>query len=73
MFDQFGNQKLFYDLNSFIVIPGINEASAALGDRMISAGSATTSALALLLDSLAGTTVPEQLTCWPLSPLANHV
>lgn len=37
-----------------IVIPGINESQAAVGDRMISAGSATTSALALLLDSLAG-------------------
>ena len=37
-----------------IVIPGINEASASVDDRMISAGSATTSALALLLDSLAG-------------------
>ena len=37
-----------------IVIPGLNEASASIDDRMISAGSATTSALALLLDSLAG-------------------
>ena len=37
-----------------IVIPGINESSADFEDRMISAGSATTSALALLLDSLAG-------------------
>ncbi len=36
-----------------IVIPGINEASASVDDRMISAGSATTSALALLLHSLA--------------------
>lgn len=35
-----------------IVIPGINSASAAVGDRMISAGSATTSALCLLLNSL---------------------
>ncbi|AQA18413.1 glyceraldehyde-3-phosphate dehydrogenase [Halioglobus japonicus] len=37
-----------------IVIPGINEQSATANDRMISAGSATTSALALLFDSLAG-------------------
>ncbi len=35
-----------------IVIPGINESSARAGDIMVSAGSATTSALALLLDSL---------------------
>ncbi|MFT6050669.1 MAG: glyceraldehyde 3-phosphate dehydrogenase [Halioglobus sp.] len=35
-----------------IVIPGINGDSAAAGDRMISAGSATTTALALLLNSL---------------------
>jgi glyceraldehyde 3-phosphate dehydrogenase len=35
-----------------IVIPGINGESAAAGDRMISAGSATTTALALLLNSL---------------------
>ncbi|MEH6592397.1 MAG: glyceraldehyde 3-phosphate dehydrogenase NAD-binding domain-containing protein [Halioglobus sp.] len=35
-----------------IVIPGINDATAAAEDRMISAGSATTSALALLLNSL---------------------
>ena len=35
-----------------IVIPGINEAAALAGDRMISAGSATTSALALLLKSV---------------------
>lgn len=37
-----------------IVIPGINESSANADDRMVSAGSATTSALALLLDSLSG-------------------
>jgi glyceraldehyde 3-phosphate dehydrogenase (phosphorylating) len=37
-----------------ILIPGINESSASIEDRMISAGSATTSALALLLDSLSG-------------------
>lgn len=36
-----------------IVIPGINESSASVEDRMVSAGSATTSALALLLHSLA--------------------
>lgn len=36
-----------------IVIPGLNEADARADDRMISAGSATTSALALLLNSLA--------------------
>jgi len=35
-----------------IVIPGINDETALVGDRMISAGSATTSALALLLSSL---------------------
>ena len=35
-----------------IVIPGINDDTALAGDRMISAGSATTSALALLLSSL---------------------
>lgn len=35
-----------------IVIPGINDAAALASDRMISAGSATTSALALLLNSL---------------------
>lgn len=35
-----------------IVIPGINEATATAADSMVSAGSATTSALALLLDSL---------------------
>jgi glyceraldehyde 3-phosphate dehydrogenase len=35
-----------------IVIPGINGDTALAGDRMISAGSATTSALALLLSSL---------------------
>ena len=37
-----------------IVIPGINGAEAEPADRMISAGSATTSALCLLLDSLSG-------------------
>jgi glyceraldehyde 3-phosphate dehydrogenase (phosphorylating) len=37
-----------------IVIPGINESSASVDDRMVSAGSATTSALALLLHCLAG-------------------
>ena len=37
-----------------IVIPGINEASARVEDRMISAGSATTSALCLLLHVLSG-------------------
>lgn len=36
-----------------IVVPGINEDTASISDRMISAGSATTSALALLLHSLA--------------------
>jgi len=35
-----------------IVIPGINESSAAGSDKLISAGSATTNALALLLRSL---------------------
>ncbi len=35
-----------------IVIPGINESSANAADRMISAGSATTNAFALLLRSL---------------------
>src|SRR6266536_1891301 len=35
-----------------IAIPGINESSAASADKMISAGSATTNALALLLQSL---------------------
>lgn len=35
-----------------VVIPGINEASAVSEDRLISAGSATTNALALLLQSL---------------------
>jgi len=35
-----------------IVIPGINEGSAINEDRLISAGSATTNALALLLHSL---------------------
>jgi glyceraldehyde 3-phosphate dehydrogenase len=35
-----------------IVIPGINESSATSADKMISAGSATTNALALLLRSL---------------------
>jgi glyceraldehyde 3-phosphate dehydrogenase len=35
-----------------IVIPGINDAAASVSDRMISAGSATTTALALLLNSL---------------------
>ena len=37
-----------------IVIPGINAAAASAGDRMISAGSATTTALCLLLNSLSG-------------------
>lgn len=36
-----------------IVIPGVNEANATVSDRMISAGSGTTGALILLLDSLA--------------------
>ncbi len=36
-----------------IVVPGINQASAEAADRMVCAGSATTSALALLLHSLA--------------------
>ncbi len=36
-----------------IVIPGINTGDASAEDRMISAGSATTSALCLLLNSLA--------------------
>jgi glyceraldehyde 3-phosphate dehydrogenase len=35
-----------------IVIPGVNENHAASADKMISAGSATTNALALLLQSL---------------------
>jgi glyceraldehyde 3-phosphate dehydrogenase len=35
-----------------VIIPGINEKSAAKEDRLISAGSATTNALALLLDCL---------------------
>ncbi|MGH7796091.1 MAG: type I glyceraldehyde-3-phosphate dehydrogenase [Candidatus Binatia bacterium] len=35
-----------------IVIPGINESSAVNADKMISAGSATTNAFALLLQSL---------------------
>ncbi len=35
-----------------IVIPGVNEGNAAGADRMISAGSATTNAFALLLQSL---------------------
>jgi glyceraldehyde 3-phosphate dehydrogenase len=35
-----------------IVIPGVNEGSAAAADKMISAGSATTNAFALLLQSL---------------------
>ncbi len=35
-----------------IVIPGINEDSASAADRMVSAGSATTSALCLLLNTL---------------------
>jgi glyceraldehyde 3-phosphate dehydrogenase len=35
-----------------VVIPGINEGSAVSEDRLISAGSATTNALALLLQSL---------------------
>ena len=35
-----------------IVIPGINEASAAREDRLVSAGSATTNALALVLNTL---------------------
>ena len=35
-----------------IVIPGINDAAVSQSDRMISAGSATTSALALLLNCL---------------------
>jgi glyceraldehyde 3-phosphate dehydrogenase len=35
-----------------IVIPGINEDTVSSGDRMISAGSATTTALCLLLNSL---------------------
>lgn len=35
-----------------IVIPGLNDTDARADDRMISAGSATTSALALLLNSL---------------------
>jgi glyceraldehyde 3-phosphate dehydrogenase len=36
-----------------IVIPGINDAAAQAGDRMISAGSPTTTALCLLLHTLA--------------------
>jgi glyceraldehyde 3-phosphate dehydrogenase len=35
-----------------VVIPGINEASAERGDRLISAGSGTTNAFALILDAL---------------------
>jgi glyceraldehyde 3-phosphate dehydrogenase len=35
-----------------IVVPGINEADARSADRMVSAGSATTNAFALLLQSL---------------------
>src|SRR3989337_1815394 len=35
-----------------VVIPGLNETSAVSGDRLISAGSATTNAFALLLQSL---------------------
>ena len=36
-----------------IIIPGINEADAQAGDRMLSAGSPTTAALCLLLHSVA--------------------
>jgi glyceraldehyde 3-phosphate dehydrogenase len=36
-----------------LVIPGVNDATAQAGDRMISAGSPTTAALCLLLHSLA--------------------
>ena len=35
-----------------LLVPGINEAAASADDRMISAGSPTTNALALLLDAL---------------------
>lgn len=35
-----------------VIIPGINEASATSGDRLVSAGSATTNALALVLHTL---------------------
>lgn len=37
-----------------IVVPGVNEAEAQASDLMISGGSATTSALALLLKAIAG-------------------
>jgi glyceraldehyde 3-phosphate dehydrogenase len=43
------------DVIDRIVIPGINTAEASLDDRMISAGSATTTALCLLLHSLGQT------------------
>lgn len=36
-----------------IVVPGINDAAIAVGDRMVSAGSATTNALCLLLHIVA--------------------
>lgn len=36
-----------------VLVPGVNDAAAQVGDRMISAGSPTTAALCLLLHSLA--------------------
>ena len=52
-----GGQRVVYatltsDLPDRLLVHGINEAQADRGDRMISAGSPTTNAFALLLDTL---------------------
>ncbi len=51
-----GGQRLVYaslaEQPDRVLIPGINDADASAGDRVVSAGSPTTNALALLLDAI---------------------
>jgi glyceraldehyde 3-phosphate dehydrogenase len=52
-----GGKRVIYatlttDLPDRLLVPGINDAQAEVSDRVVSAGSATTNAFALLLDTL---------------------
>jgi glyceraldehyde 3-phosphate dehydrogenase len=52
-----GGQRVIYgtltaEAPDRLLVPGINDAAASAADRMVSAGSPTTNALALLLDAL---------------------
>ncbi len=52
-----------------IVVPGVNEGAASVSDRMISAGSATTSALCLLLKILSA---QYEITCASLTSVHSY-